>query len=410
MFTFLRNLIVAKPSTPRPCSRRRRLGLEALEDRLALTATQVGSLPLFDAQGGEMGERLLARSDFGTIAQLSQDSTGALRVRVFNTQGHLLGNSTVPGTGMNDYQATIGMSVTGDFVVAWTHTFSRSPYDIDVRAQQFSASGSPVGPTIWVAASWNWEDEPSVGMDAIGNFAVAYRFSAAAGNHDIFVRTFDRNGAPTHLFPISTTTQDESSPSLAMNRWGTWAVAYTYDWAGPDLDIHSATFDSTGRALDSASGWVAWSSLPEAAPSVGIDNAGDFAVAYTLGSAGSTTVQVQRMSVSGQTLGKPIPVPSDGAPGSQPSLGMAADGRFAVAWLYKTDGFGFISVIQVQEFNMTGAVLGVATIVNGAGGTDRTTFVSTPTLAMNSIGDFGVDYFASFTGDVVERDAFLYRF
>ena len=361
----------ASPST-RPC-----LGVQVLEDR-SLPATALG--PAVDvtgvSSGGQYleGERTVARADNGNYAIVWEGfgPTGdGIYVRLFNAAGvALTGPKEIVNTSLaKDSEATIAMAGDGRFVVAWEHDYYGNHTDMDVRAQRFDAAGNAVGGVIWVAASGTNEVGPSVGMDAAGNFAVAYSYYDSADS-DVRVRRF--NSAGNYLQEIvvaGNPNRREFGPSLDMNDAGQFAVAYTYNYApsgaDPDLDVYASRYTAGGTLVANTA--IATGILQESDASVAIDGSGNYVVAYTLSqdeypppgsllnipTTVSSEVRAQRVSAAGVKQGLPIFVGlSNGQFESEASVDMTDDGRFVISFTYDESSSG--TNIYAQQFSATG--------------------------------------------------------
>jgi len=135
------------------------------------------------------------------------------------------------------------------------------------------------------------------------------------------------------------------------------------------------------------------SPLDQFYPDVAMAADGSFAVTYSeqddaVGSAGER-VRVQRFTSTLAKVGAPIAVGPD-ARGTFPSIAMAPDGRFVVAYL--TDAAPNHHV-EVQRFSAAGAPVGPAILPDGS---DTDNFTSEPpAIAMADDGGFAVAWIGS---------------
>jgi hypothetical protein len=379
---FLSNLFNRAPRpTPRSDAFRPTLRVEALEDR-RLMATYAGSLGSYIGQNIQSG-RTVGYSDVGTIVQVSQSAGNEITAEIFNSstcqQIRVVG---VPGTGANDYEPTIAVANNGRFVVAWSDAYNGNYNDLDVRAQVFDANGNAVGGTIWVAATTHNENTPSVGMDANGNFVVAYTYSYSSTDHDIYANQYNASGGFLRTVYVATSTHEEYEASVDMNATGTFVVAYTYDYSSTDQDIYASSFNSAGGLLTHV--LIAGSSQVEDDAAAAIDGFGNYVVAYTIGS-GTTQVQAQRVSNAGYLVGAPLTVDWGSNSEYQASVDMASDGRFVVAYTYQYSSTD--SDVYAQEFSASGAKVGGVFAVASSDYAEMQ-----PSVAMNSSGNFAVGY------------------
>ena len=351
------------------------LGVQLLEDR-SLPAAALG--PAVDVTGVNYGgqylegERTVARADNGNYA-IVWEGVGAsgdgVYVRLFNAAGGTLsGPQKIAGTSLaQDSKATVAMAGNGQFVVAWEHDFNDNGTDIDVRAQRFDAAGNAVGGVQWIAASGAADEgSPSVGMDAVGNFAVAYSYSSG-GPSDVRVNRYNAAGAMLQEIVVAANpNRAEFNPSLDMNPSGQFAVAYTYNWnapaTDPDWDVRAALYTAGGTLISTTV--ISQTLLQEGDASVAIDAAGNYVVAYTrfeqtaqppffFPIITSSEVFAQRVSAAGVKQGGSIAVGlSNGQFESDPSVDITLDGRFVIVFTYDESSSG--TNIYGQQFSAIG--------------------------------------------------------
>ena len=73
-----------------------------------------------------------------------------------------------------------------------------------------------------------------------GNYAVTWQASGYGGGNGIYARLFNATGtALTGAIHLgNSTTANDSSPSIAMNDAGQFAVAWTHRFSSTDLDVY----------------------------------------------------------------------------------------------------------------------------------------------------------------------------
>jgi hypothetical protein len=130
------------------------------------------------------------------------------------------------GTFGSENHPVTASSSNGSWVAAWTNAFHTG---VDLQAQRFNAQGAKVGPQILVAAkAFVSMTQPSVAMDAQGDFVVAWTQTPGAGGSDVFAQKFNANGVAINgVVPVGVGTFAESQPSVAMDAKGDFVVAYT---------------------------------------------------------------------------------------------------------------------------------------------------------------------------------------
>jgi hypothetical protein len=387
MLNRIRKLFAATPATRQPAPRAR-LSVEPLEDRRVM-ATLTGYLPSLAAHNVETG-RTLARSDVGTMVEVYQDTGGAISARLFNSSGGLLRVVSVPGTNFNDSQPTVAMSNNGQFVVAWTDNYYGSG-DLDVRAQLFNSSGFTVGGTIWVAASTHNESQPSAGMDTYGNFAVAYTYDFGGGDNDVYVTQFNASGSWVRSFGVAQSSYVEEDPSLDMNILGQFVVAYNVtDYSSGESFIYASSYTASGALksyhVELGEGFVA------GGPSAAIDVNGNYAVAATGVNpyTGQASGYVFRVNSVGSVLSS-SQVGQTWTNVYDLSIDMSLGGQYVVSWVM--DYSATDQDVYAQQFNNSGVATGGPFAVANSGYSE-----TNPTVAMDSYGNFTVGYFVAQSG------------
>ena len=215
----------------------------------------------------------------------------------------------------------MAIDAAGDFVITWSsRAGDGAPWT--VQAERFYADGTPNGGPFQVGSSSPYDQEYSdVGMDATGDFVIAWESYLASGFANVYAQYYAANGAMGVPYQLnSNSLAGGGYVALAMNPQGDYVVA----WSG-----QNPTGDDTqylyARTVDAAG----YSPFPEFQvdpddgtnqyfPSVAIDAAGDFTVAWTQLVSGnpSYTSFAQRYDSGSSPLGRPI------------ALGPTGDGRF----------------------------------------------------------------------------------
>src|SRR5262249_9194053 len=127
-------------------------------------------------------------------------------------------------------QPVVAADAAGDFVVAWQSYGQDGSYE-GVYAQHYSADGIPLGGEFRVNAyttSNQWE--PAVGMDAAGDFVIAWAsFGQDGSDYGVFARRYSAAGAPLggEFLVNSYTNSRQHLPSVAMDAAGDFVVAWT---------------------------------------------------------------------------------------------------------------------------------------------------------------------------------------
>lgn len=158
--------------------------------------------------------------------------------RRFSPAGDPVGDEFPINTATSDFvrYPAIGMNDDGEFVIVW----SRTPYGYFSRwsivARRFDEFGQPAGDEFQVntdTADEFYRTYPGVGVAASGAFTVVWHHSGFKPDPShVRARQFDGSGMPTgEEFQVNTySTQYSLYPSVAVNSVGSFAVA----WLGAD--------------------------------------------------------------------------------------------------------------------------------------------------------------------------------
>ena len=284
---------------------------------------------------------------------------GYLDPSIFARRYNALGEPQGPefqvntATGFLEADSAIAMDGDGDFVVAWRRPDTLSPPSYGIFARRYNAAGAPQGDEFQVNTTTAGDQRgPAVAMDADGDFIVIWAGDPGDRN-EIFGQRFDAAGGPRGSeFQVNTTTMDwQQVPSVAMDAEGDFVVTWTsekQDGGAPGAmgsgGVFAQRFDAAGSTLGAEFQVNSFVDGDQGYPQVAMDADGNFVVAwFSEGQDGSGYgVYAQRYDAAGALQGSEFPVNATTA-GSQsyPSVAMDADGDFVVAWSsYGQDGDG----------------------------------------------------------------------
>jgi hypothetical protein len=377
-----------------------RLGLEDLEAReVPASLNYTYQNQSNGAAAALRTDQSVARSDTGWSVAVWKQS-GGIYARVFRPGGSMTNPIPVAtaGWGSTPTDPSVDMAPDGRFVVAWTYSAGAGSSGF-VVAQRFDPTGHAYGDRIWIDDPTSTpEEHPDVAMDARDNFVVAYEFDASTSNHDIYVQQFQWSGyslPPKSVAASQSLTETE--PSIAMNASGQFVVA----WQVPALQsVWARSYAKDGTPTPVSGVHIAGGGGVIASdPSVGIDGNGNYVVAYTsldtYQGSSATKVCAQPVDVHGNkqnlisiedVFGYPFPVWS--SPASTPSVDMAPDGRFVIAYQSNFLGSNTDIDVFVRQYDSTGHLLGGGPVVVA----NTTSWEGAPSVAMDSSGNFTVLY------------------
>jgi len=195
------------------------------------------------------------------------------------------------------------------------------------------------GETLVNANSSQFENEPSVAMDAAGNYAVAFsRFDGT--NNGIGIQRFFRNGTPNGALILphaSNNTPVQADASIAMADDGRFVVVWEDNGnrGGTNNDVKFALYSASGSSVASGTVNTTLSGVRENAR-VAINRAtGEFVVVF-VGGGNQATVDsyYRRYNASGTPLDSTEKQVNTAGAGrtSIPSVALASNGNFIVAW------------------------------------------------------------------------------
>jgi hypothetical protein len=193
--------------------------------------------------------------------------------------------------------SAVAMSADGDFVVVW-QSVDTVEGDWDIRGQRFDAAGVSQGPGFVIDESSGEVANPDIAMDASGDFAVVWQSLDQDGEDwGVFARRFDSSGAAQgpEFLVNTTTSQEQSTPSIAMDADGDFAIAWQ---SRPgNLDIFAQRYASDGSAIGAETLVNTFIGGDQNAPDVAMNASGDAFIVWEGKTSGSNTEEV-----SGRTL------------------------------------------------------------------------------------------------------------
>lgn len=233
------------------------------------------------------------------------------------------------------------------------------------------------------------QNSVAVAMLDNGSWLAAWESEVPLFGQGIYARMFDAGGAAVSwISPVinQTTFGNQTAPDVASDGSGSFVVTWVSDHSGNE-DVYMRRFSASGTPLSGeilvTSGNTVATSGNQSAPSVAMNSAGEFVVAWSgSGPADADGVFARRFNADGTPAGEVFKV-NGAAPGSQDSVdvAIAADGSFVITWV---DG-GAGDIVRARTYaadGAAGAIIGVQTTVYGG--------VGSPSVAMDASGNFAV--------------------
>jgi hypothetical protein len=273
-------------------------------------------------------------------------------------------------TSHNEVRSSVAMDADGDFVAVWT-SYVPAPADGgvppigDVFAQRYSAAGVPQGVEFRVnTTTTNSQRLADVTMDDAGNFVVAWTSDGQDGAFDgIFVRRYNAAGVPQsgELQVNTFTSSNQVGPSVAMDSNGDFVVVWTsYLQEGSDPNIYAQRYNAVGVRQGGEFRVNAQTTGTHNTPSVAMDDAGNFVIAWTdfVQDGSGLGVYARRYNAAGAAQGTEFRVNTfTTSSQSLPCVAVDADGDSVIAWQsLGQDGSGY--GVYAKRYNSVGVPQG----------------------------------------------------
>ena len=211
----------------------------------------------------------------------------------------------------DSFRSSVGMDAAGNFVVAWCDDATG-----DLRAARFKKSGGAAAATFQVTSGSG--DYPSVSLDADGDFVVAWEERVGPINDfGIFARRYDKNVVPQGpTFPVNTyTVWNKRRPAVSLDADGDFVVVWTSYYqegsygALPSWGTFARLYDSAGTAQDTEFQVNTHTTGDQRFPGVTADADGDFVVTWTSPHDGSDFGVFARCYSQGPCTGLAVTAP-----------------------------------------------------------------------------------------------------
>lgn len=309
---------------------------------------------------------------------------GDIRAQRFNASGGKVGPEIlVSGSSLDETQPTVAMDNLGNFVVAWRQTQANG--DTNVIARRFKSSGTPTGSVVQVGVGTFKEHDPSVAMDAVGDFVVAYTRDTNNTDPDVFAKRFGSSNQLLGVTNVAVTAHADDKASVAMTPDGRFDVAWEHAFSATDHDIVVQRYSKSGTLLGSSQ--VGASTAFESHPSVAIDISGNAVVTWQKTIGGNTSVQARRMLASG-IVGNLISISTASFGDKDPSVAI------------KRVGGGFVVAYQVNTKSGIDTRVAEVSAIDAVLTTFDAGIRSSPAVSINGLNNYLVTYTSSDSGDL----------
>ncbi|MCA9094074.1 MAG: VCBS repeat-containing protein [Planctomycetaceae bacterium] len=341
-------------------------------------------------------------SDFGIYAQRYSPS-GTPKGSEFKVNSFTTASQNDP---------SVAMDADGDFVIVWTSEGQDGSYG-GIYGQRYNASGIAQGGEFQINTfTTSLQFNPSVAMDAAGNFAVSWDSDGQDGNGiGVYARLFNADGSPqTAEFRVNTdVTGNQGNSSIAMDQNGNIVIVWGTDIQDGDNDggISARRYNSTGTPVGVELQVNSHTANPQSFPSVAMSDDGAFVVVWqsTGQDQSGEGIYGQRYSSAGATSGTEFRV-NVFTTGDQlnPTVSADANGNFVVTWSSNNqDGSG--SGVYGRQYLADGTVLGGEFLVN----TTTANAQQLPAVAVDDDGDIVIAW-SSFNQDGSDTGTYTQRY
>ncbi len=303
--------------------------------------------------------------------------------------------------------AAIAMDAEGNFVVVWS-SYLQDGSSNGVFGQRFDPNCSLLGGEFQVnTTTAGNQTEPSVAMDAVGNFVVAWH-GPGISEEDIFAQRLDPNTQAVGVeFCVNSHTDGRQQyPKVAMNPAG----AFTVVWESEKPEAESSRrviscqlYDANGTAMGEQ--FQVSLEADSRYPDVAIDGNGNFAVVW-MRDRSSNSIIARLYDADGTARTEPFEVSTIRFSSiTRPTVATADSGDFVVAWDGDTKLAG-LDDVHARLYEPDGTAMGEQFIVNA----DRAGAQQYPAVAMNNSREFVIVWNSRVDPNVNERDIFGQRY
>jgi hypothetical protein len=342
---------------------------------------------------GDQGAPAVARDadgDFVVVWESADDGDGyGIFGQRYNAGGQAVGGEFQVNAATSNDQRTpdVAMEADGDFVVVW-QSDGHDGDGLGVYGQRYSSAGVKQGGEFQVNVTTTGDQsQPSVAVDAEGNFVVAWQSDPSGADEEVVARVYHTTGAAqTAEIAVNTTTAGgQTAPAVATDASGNFLVA----WQSADADgsgVFARCFDAAGTAACAEFPVNATTANAQDSPAIAAEAGGAFMVAWeSLAQDGDgETIVARRFDAGGTPQGGEFTVNTTTAGDqSRPAVAAAAAGGFVVGW-QSADGSGL--GVYAQHYDAGGAPVSGELTVNAYTDDDQ----SVPAVAADADGDLAV--------------------
>lgn len=304
-------------------------------------------------------------------------------------------------TASNQSSPSVAKSSNGSFVIAW-QSQNEDGDGYGVYAQMYDALGATVGGPFLVNTTVTGnQTSPVVAMGQDGRFVIAWVGDSGDGTTDIYAKRYDSQGntVGTEFRVNNFTDTNQDMPTISMNTNGQFAIAWVSSHQAitiPEDDAEKSIFvqwyDANGNSSGNEVLVHTYVKDAQESPSIGMDAAGNFAIAWqSINQDGSTWGVYARQFRANKTAVQPsefLVNETTNLLQRLAGIGVRADGSFVVTWEHMAQGTsdGSSTEIYRREYFADGTPDGKENLVNTWTGGPQTL----PAVARAATGNYGI--------------------
>lgn len=241
----------------------------------------------------------------------------------------------------------VAMDFNGNFVVTWTSSSPLNPNTqgkdrngTGVYARRFNRNGSPVGREFLVNTfTAGNQSNSAVAMNATGEYVITWESGRQDGDgKGVFVQRYSRNGRRINaeLLANTTTANDQDQPTVGIDAAGNFGVAWeSQDQDGSGAGIYGRRFNTNGNSQGREFRINTTTRGDQITPALGMDAEGYFTVTWASRSQDNDGfgIAAQQFNSNGRVAGRELRVNRTQA-GNQinPAIATALNGDFVISW------------------------------------------------------------------------------
>ena len=211
--------------------------------------------------------------EWGIYAQ-RYSAAGTSRGREFQVNTYTEDSQSGPSAAMDS---------SGNFIIVWTSEGQDGDLG-GIYAKRYNASGTSRDSEFQVNTYIkDSQIASSVAMDSSGNFVIAWNSEGQDGDSDgIYARRYDASGTPqgSEFQVNSYTSGSQRNPTVTVDSSGNFVIVWcSYEWTGADLGIHAQHYDVLGTRQGS-NFKVSTNTEDDQFPSVAMNISGNCVIAW----------------------------------------------------------------------------------------------------------------------------------